>query len=128
MEIWTTQADGLLDGGKDEEGGKGGVVADALLQSGTDHGGRKGGVEATAEEGARAGRSGGVAFHGLVLRRREGVPAVRSVGKRCAAGMMSNGMEFQTGTPGWAENWPRTLLCPAAEACPAGRRRFLKII
>jgi hypothetical protein len=128
MQIRAAQANGLLNGGHDEERGKGGVVADALLQSVADRGGKKGSIEAAAEEWARAGRSGGVAFHGLVLRRREGVPAVRSVGKRCAAGMMSNGMEFQTGTPGWAENWPRTLLCPAAEACPAGRRRFLKII
>jgi hypothetical protein len=128
MEIWTTQADGLLDGGKDEEGGEVGVVADAFFQAGADCSGKKGSVEATAKERARAGRSGGVAFHGLVLRRREGVPTVRSVVKRCAAGMMSNGMEFQTGTPGWAENWPRTLLCPAAGACPAEHRRFLKII
>jgi len=44
MEIRTTQAYGLPDGGKDEERGEGGVVADAFLKAGADHGGRKGGV------------------------------------------------------------------------------------
>jgi hypothetical protein len=93
VELWTAQPDGLLDGGKDEERGQRGVVADALLQSGADGGGREAGVEAAAKERARAGRSGGVAYQGWVLSRREGVPAVRSVVKRCAGGIVSSGME-----------------------------------
>jgi hypothetical protein len=128
MELRSAQADAVAVSRQHEERGQAFVRAAEGLEAFAEFQGGEGSAEATTEERARAGRSGGVAFHGLVLRRREGVPAVRSVVKRCAAGMMSNGMEFQTGTPGWAENWPRTLLCPTAEVCPAGRRRFFKII
>jgi hypothetical protein len=93
VELRTAQAGGFLDGGQDEQGRQRSVVADAFLESGADARGRKGGVEAAAEEGARSGRSGRVAFHGLVFKKKRGNPCRAVRGKRRAAGMVSSGME-----------------------------------
>ena len=63
MQLRSAEADGLADGGQDEERGQDRAGASEGFEAGADFGGLKGGVEATAEEGTRTRGSGGAAFH-----------------------------------------------------------------
>ena len=63
VQFRAAEADGLACGGQDEERGQDRAGAGEGFETGADIGGLKSGVEATAEEWARAGRSGGAAFH-----------------------------------------------------------------
>jgi hypothetical protein len=73
MQLRAAEADGLADGGQDEERGQDRAGAGQGFETGADIGGLKSGVEATAEKRTRAGRSGGAAFHEWFLKKEERV-------------------------------------------------------